>query len=322
MDGNVLIYPSLSKRTWFQARLLRIILQQIETGTPLIHVHPIDSLEHPSLAPYRTLRRTADHEQQGIFVAEGEKVVARLLESDLEVVSALITKEWLDVYSDRLAERPRTVEVYVGEKNLLNSIVGFHLHQGIMAVARIPQVDDLAGVVSRSGKPLLFVAVDGMTNSENLGVLVRNCVAFGVQALIVGETSSNPYLRRAVRNSMGTIFKLPVVNSPNIVATIGDLRIQFAVEVIAAHPRAGHDVRAPHQFEKDCCIVFGSEGFGISQRVLEACSNTLAIPMKSGVDSLNVSSASAVFLYEVARQRGAASGSSWDCMQKWPSPVG
>ena len=276
-------------------------------GNSVISTHPIASLENPVLTPYRTLRRTVEHEKEGIFVAEGEKVVARLLESDLQVISVLITREWLDVYSDRLTSRPGSIEVYIGEKALLNSIVGFHLHQGIMAVARIPKAVELERLANQSKRPLLFVAVDGMTNSENLGVLVRNCVAFGVQAMIVGETSSNPYLRRAVRNSMGTVFQLPIVNSPNLVATIQDLRTRFSIDVVAAHPRAEKDVRTAFDFRKDCCLVFGSEGYGISGSVLDSCSHAVAIPMSLGVDSLNVSSASAVFLYEVTRQRGIES---------------
>jgi tRNA G18 (ribose-2'-O)-methylase SpoU len=269
----------------------------------MLHIHHIDSLEDPRLAPYRTLRRASDHEKDGIFVAEGEKVVARLMESDFQVFSVLITEEWLEIYRNRLESRSCTIEVFVGEKILLSSIVGFHLHQGIMAVAAIPKPQELATIVNLSKSPRLFIGVDGMTNSENLGVVIRNCVAFGVQALIVGETSSNPYLRRAVRNSMGTIFKLPVVSTSNLTETIHDLRARFSITVVAAHPRSEQHSADSSCLSKDCCIVFGSEGYGISEKVLAECTQAVAIPMMSGVDSLNVASASAVFLYEVMRQR-------------------
>lgn len=271
--------------------------------TALLHVHHIESLENPALSPYRTLRHTIEHEKDGIFVAEGEKVVARLVESDLQIVSVLITKEWLEIYRSRLESRHEEIKVFVSDKTVLSTVVGFHLHQGIMAVAKIPIGLSLDSIVRESEKPFLFVAVEGMTNSENLGVLVRNCVAFGVQALIVGETSSNPYLRRAVRNSMGTIFKLPVIRSVNLSETVLDLEKRLSVAVVAAHPRAEQVSIGFDYFKKDCCIVFGSEGYGISQKVLAACSHSVTIPMVSGVDSLNVSSASAVLLYEVMRQR-------------------
>ena len=265
----------------------------------------ITSLEIPALAPYRTLRRPVDHEKLGIFVAEGTKVVERLLASPLEIISCLLTHEWLVAFESLLRKRSALPELYVGDKALLEQIVGFHLHQGAMAVGRIPapsSIDDLAGDIS---KPVLLVALDGMTNAENVGVLVRNCAAFGVDALIVGETSSSPYLRRAVRNSMGTVFALPVVHSEHLAATLTDLSGRYRVRTIAAHPAASGKSVERSLREDRLCLVFGSEGHGLSGSVLDACSMHVSIPMASGVDSLNVASATAVFLYEATRGRQA-----------------
>jgi tRNA G18 (ribose-2'-O)-methylase SpoU len=269
----------------------------------LLQIYHIETLDAPGLEPYKTLRQTADHRKQGIFVAEGDKVVARLLESRIEPLSFLLTPEWFEVHRAHLESLPGTIAVFVGDKALLNTIVGFHLHQGIMAVAKIPESPSLAEAVKLSKKPLLFVAVEGMTNSENLGVLIRNCAAFGVQALIVGENSSSPYLRRAVRNSMGTIFKLPVLQTENLITTLSELNTLFSVHVVAAHPHSEQTSLPTVDFQRNICVVFGSEGSGISSGVLAACNESAAIPMSNGVDSLNVSNASAVFLYEVARQR-------------------
>jgi tRNA G18 (ribose-2'-O)-methylase SpoU len=266
-------------------------------------IHSVTTLDDRLLQPYRTLRRPVEHQREGIFVAEGEKVVRRLLESSLEILSLLLTPEWLENLRPILTSRPEDLQVFVAPKSIVESIVGFHLHQGIMAVARIPQPHLLGEALRQCHAPRLLVAVDGLTNAENLGVLVRNCAAFGVDAFLVGETSSNPYLRRAVRNSMGTIFRLSVVQLADLGATIHELKSVHGIRVIAAHPhteqRALHDA----SFGGDCCIVFGSEGEGISESVLAVCDELVAIPMNDGVDSLNVASASAVFLYEVQRQR-------------------
>lgn len=263
----------------------------------------VSVLDDKGLLPYQTLRRPLEHQQDGIFVAEGEKVVRRLLDSRLAVRSVLLTPEWLEVYRPALEAAHADLVVYVAPKPLLESIVGFHLHQGIMAVAAIPRPSTLQEALDQARPPRLFVAVDGLTNAENLGVLVRNCAAFGVDALIVGETSSSPYLRRAVRNSMGTVFNLPVVHVNNLVETLKALREAHHVSVLAAHPHAGRQTLSYTGLKNDCCIVFGSEGEGIAPRVLAACDGSFAIPMKEGVDSLNVASASAVVLYEVSRQR-------------------
>jgi tRNA G18 (ribose-2'-O)-methylase SpoU len=167
----------------------------------------------------------------------------------------------------------------------------------------------------------LLVAVDGLSNAENLGALMRNCVAFGVQALLVGETSSSPFLRRSVRNSMGAIFQLPVWEARmanqavqlrrddpapfSLAQTLHDLRAR-GIRCIAAHPRPDGKTLSQADFSGDCCVVFGSEGHGISAQVLAACDEAVAIPMLNGVDSLNVGAAAAVFLYEAKRQRGRA----------------
>jgi tRNA G18 (ribose-2'-O)-methylase SpoU len=263
----------------------------------------VETLEDPLLLPYRTLRRPLEHQREGIFVAEGEKVVRRLLQSTLDVVSLLLTPEWLAVYRSALELRSGNMQVFVAPKSAVESIVGFHLHQGIMAVAHIPKPTPLAEVMKQRCHPILLVAVDGLTNAENLGVLVRNCAAFGVDALLVGETSSSPFLRRAVRNSMGTVFHLPVVHLSDLVGAINELRSVHGMHVVAAHPHAQQKTLHQGLFGGDCCIVFGSEGEGVSADVLAACDEALAISMEDGVDSLNVASASAVFLYEIQQQR-------------------
>lgn len=109
---------------------------------------------------------------------------------------------------------------------------------------------------------------------------------------------------------MGAIFQLPVVElgkeavrreGQTLAQTLRLLRTQ-GVRCIAAHPH-GSKILPETDFTKDCCIVFGSEGTGISRAVLENCDETVAIPMPENVDSLNVGAAAAVFLYEANRQR-------------------
>ena len=105
---------------------------------------------------------------------------------------------------------------------------------------------------------------------------------------------------------MGTVFKIPIVHCGNLVETLTLLRRSHNFKIIAAHPHAEkHNIQCV-DFTDHCCFVFGSEGDGISPRVLSACDITTAIPMQRGVDSLNVASASAVVLYEVMRQRNRA----------------
>ena len=172
-----------------------------------------------------------------------------------------------------------------------------------MAIGKIPPPLALEKILTDSTRPRFFVAMDGLSNSENVGALMRNCVAFGVSALISGETCCSPFLRRTVRNSMGALFKLPVLESPNLVETLRELRVH-GVRCLAAHPHTDKKILSQANFTGDVCVVFGSEGHGISQAVLAVCDEAVAIPMLNDVDSLNVSATAAVFLYEVNRQRG------------------
>ena len=269
----------------------------------MFQVRTIDNLDRPELAPYRTLKRPTEHEALGIFVAEGDKVVRRLLESHFEVLSVLLPAARLAEFEFLLAARPESeIPVYaVSKKSVLEELIGFELFQGVLAVGRIPNPTTLGSILALP-PPRLFVAVDGLTSAENMGVLTRNCAAFNVHALIVGETCASPFLRRAVRNSMGTIFRLPVLQSRDLAKSIAELR-QRGVRCLAAHAHTQQRFLGQSNLTGDCCLVFGSEGHGISPEVLAACDEAVAIPMSPGVDSLNVSAAAAVFLYEASRQR-------------------
>jgi tRNA G18 (ribose-2'-O)-methylase SpoU len=257
-----------------------------------------DSLEDPALRPYRTLRRPLDHRAQGIFVAEGEKVVRRLLSSPLTVLSLLGTPERLErLAADSLLERDPQPAIYTADERLFRGIIGYHLHQCIMAVGKVPVDPDLPP----GHGPRLLVALDGLQHAENVGIIVRNASAFGAAGVLSSRTGCSPYLRRAVRNSMGAVFTMPVLHPPTLPGLLAMLRAG-GTRVVAAHLEGGRPIGSV-DLRGDCCLVFGSEDGGVSAEVLATCDDVAAIPMQRGTDSLNAANAAAVFLYEAARQR-------------------
>jgi tRNA G18 (ribose-2'-O)-methylase SpoU len=268
---------------------------------------PVTGHEHPGLAPYRSLRRRKDLERQARFVVEGDKVVQRFLESPFPVESLLITEEWFERIRDLLDRREDRIRVFLAQrKEQIEAVTGFGCFQGIKAVGRIAQPATLEDVLERGPRPLLLVGLDGISNAENMGVLVRNAAALGVHALLIGETSCSPFLTRAIRTSMGAIFRLPAVENLRLVEAVRRLRAS-GVHCIAAHPAADASPINDSDLTRDCCLIFGSEGYGITQPVLEACDDRVTIPMTRGVDSLNVGSAAAVVFYEILRQRTGTS---------------
>jgi len=269
-----------------------------------LNVKPISSLDAPEFELYRTLRRIEEHERAGVLVATNVKVVQRLFASRFEVLSALLTPAWFEKFEGSLRARPeREIVVYVGEKFLLETITGYHLHQGALAVGRIPQQPTLAEILAQSPRPLLIAAVEGIASAENLGAVVRSCAAFGVHFLIVGETCVSPLQRRAVSGSMGSIFEQNFVRAENLVATLNTLRAN-GIYCVAAHLALDATKLAEVNLRGDTCLVFGAEGPGLSAAVVAACDGVAQIVMPTHMNSLNVASATAVFLYEAVRQRG------------------
>lgn len=269
----------------------------------IAHIEHITSLDIPELEPYRTLKRPLEHLRKGIFVAEGEKVVARLLTSKIRVFSLLLTEQWFEQYKVILERHVDPIDIFIGKKELLNTIVGHELHQAMMAIGKVPKRLTTEELIQRMNEKRQFTAVmlDGIMNAENMGVILRNCACFGVDAVIALSSSCDPYLRRSVRNSMGNIFQMPIVEMENPEQGV-HLMKQHDVQLYAAHPHIqSKDVRSV-SFASRTCIIFGAEGTGISDTILKLCDEYIAVPMKEGVDSLNVASASAVVLWETAQR--------------------
>jgi tRNA G18 (ribose-2'-O)-methylase SpoU len=262
-------------------------------------IHEVDALNRPGLEPYRTMRRPADHERRGIFVAEGEKVVRRLLASPLGLRSLLLTPEWHEVLRPETARRDTpSLEIFLAPHDVMEGIVGFRFHQGVMAVGEVPPeppVDSLP-------RPHLLVALERIHHVENVGVIIRNAAGLGADGVVVGEASCSPYLRRAVRNSMGSAFTTPIFRPTNMTLFLRSLQERYGTRILAADP-LGATPAWSEDFSGNICVVVGNEDAGVSGEIRALADALIAIPMADGVDSLNAGSAAAALLYEAARQR-------------------
>jgi len=219
----------------------------------------------------------------GTFIGDGERVVRRMIGQG-SAVRILCTPEW----PARLAV-PAGIEVRLASREQLEGIVGYRLHQGLMALGRRPPPVPLAGS--------LLVALDGVNNAENVGAAVRSCAAFGVDGVLVAPTTASPWLRRSIRTSMGAVLSMPIHEVPDLSAT---LRTRTAY---AAHIHGERIDYRDVDYRGDVCLVIGGEADGVSAGVLEACQGTIYIPMEAGWDCLNAAASLAVLLAEVRRQR-------------------
>lgn len=266
-------------------------------------LRPVDSLDDPALAPYRTLRRAEAHDHAGIFVAEGPKVIERVLASGLMVESLLCTEPWARHFAPHLQSQRADLPIHVASEAILRQLVGFHLFNGVLAIVHIPETTTVADLLTRPDRPRFWVALDGLANAENLGTIVRSAVALGVQAVVCGETCTSPWLRRSVRTSMGAMTAVPVVRSADLAADLG-LLAKAGIACWTADAHRGRPLAAV-SLGTQLCLVLGSEGHGVRPSIAAACPHALTIPMP-GFDSLNVAAAAAILLYEAARQRAAS----------------
>jgi tRNA G18 (ribose-2'-O)-methylase SpoU len=168
-----------------------------------------------------------------------------------------------------------------------------------MAVGIRPSRKSLDDLLKRDASSFRLVICPETANTENLGGMIRIAAAFGVDAMILGERSCDPYFRQSVRVSMGNVFRLPLIQSQNILQDLGRLRSEWNVELFAtvvddAQSQALAQARGTSRW----ALLFGNEAQGLSQEVVDACNHRITIPMKLGTDSLNVMVAAGIFLYE------------------------
>lgn len=280
-----------------------------------MHVVSITDLDHPDLEPYTTLRARTKQGHAGMCVAEGEKAVRAMFEAGIRVRSLLLSQRWADALVEEFRrENVSDAVAYVAEDVLLERIVGFPLHKKLMALGELPENPSIAtlhlrdsvdGGARDASRPL-FVAVEGIADAENMGMIVRNCAAFGVAGLLVGPDSTSPYLRRSVRVSLGNVFRLHVHRADHILESIQRCREEFGWRIVGATPRGGNpEIVLPLRegIAPPCCLLFGSEATGLTPEALALCDAWFTIPMRNDVDSINVANAVAVTLFEATRTR-------------------
>ncbi|MDO4573956.1 MAG: RNA methyltransferase [Planctomycetia bacterium] len=257
------------------------------------------------LAPYRGVRdRTLRGES--LFLAEGDLVVERLLESRFPVESILISERAKGRVGPLLERKlPAGVPVYEVSAEKMPDVVGFPFHQGVMAAGRRERVwtlDDLRGRRSCSRNRVIVVLPD-ITKPDNVGVVFRNAAALGADGVLLGERACDPLSRRGLRTSMGGVFQLPWVKTENLLRDLDFLIHAWGYVGCATvlSPEAV-DLREATWPER-VLLCLGNEYDGLREEVISRCACPITIPMAAGVDSLNLGVSSGIFLYEALRQK-------------------
>jgi len=249
----------------------------------------IEDLNIEELEIYKTLRDKAFNATNS-FIADSPKVVNLLLENEkVEVKSILATQEYYDEYLT-LVEKRNIEKLYVCPKALMESIVGHKIHHNCMMHGVRPIANDLDGLGDT------IVMLDNITSTENVGSIARSMAGLGVSSYLVPSTSPHPYVRRALRVSMGYVSHLKYHIYDDIFDTIKALKKRgytiFAAEVTPEAIQLA-EINAP----KKWVLLMGHEGKGISSEVLDLCDEVVSIEMQEDVKSFNVAVAASIMMY-------------------------
>ncbi len=263
---------------------------------------PLDS----RLDPYRDLKREDVRRRGPWFIAEGKLVVQRLLASDYETVSILAEPNRVDWV--RSLVKPET-PILVVSADLIQEVAGFDFHRGLLACGRRIAFESSQRLLDVTDPSQIALAAVSVNDLENLGSLIRTAAAFGIDRVILNRQSVDPLCRRVLRVSMGAAMKMRFYDweSPDQWLQANErLGVWFTIATTLSDDSIplGQVTRHPDFASRPKLILMGNEGDGLPESIQAACTVRAQIPMAMGIDSLNVSVAGAIAIYELVRGRG------------------
>ena len=273
-------------------------------GVPAVQITDPDD---PRLADYRALTdielRTRFEEPHGLFVAEGELVLRRAVRAGYRPRSVLLDAKRLDQIADLdVGEAP----VYAAGQDLLEKLTGFHVHRGMLASFHRRELPSAAEVLADARR---VVILEGVNNHTNVGAIFRGAAALGMDAVLLSPNCADPLYRRSVRVSMGEVFAVPYARLEPWPAALASVReAGFSVLALTLGAGAIPLQELSDERRRRPALLLGAEGSGLSAGALRAVDEHVVIPMRRGVDSLNVAAAAAVAFWELTRSGESPAG--------------
>jgi tRNA G18 (ribose-2'-O)-methylase SpoU len=257
------------------------------------------SLEDARVADYRHLADPHWLRHAGLFVAEGRLVVRRLLPNRrFRTRSVLVTEAAFEALRDVLEHAD--TDVLVIDQHAMNEVAGFNIHRGCLALAERPAARALTDIPLHTVQRL--VVLENVNNPDNVGGIFRSAAAFGVDAVVLGPSCSDPLYRKSVRTSMGATLAVPFADAGPWPAALGLLRAH-GVRVLALTPAPDAPALDGLSGNLDrLAILVGAEGEGLTREAIETAEQRVRIPMSGRVDSLNVAVAASIALYHLRRE--------------------
>jgi TrmH family RNA methyltransferase len=253
---------------------------------------------NPSQAQIKSWARLADakvRREEGLFIAEGVKVVAELLASNWQTKAIFVLPEKAK-YWEKLSEKlPPDMPIYQLSLSQWHKISQDKEPEGIMALVSLMPALSLAQLLTNKSGNLLVL--HEINNPGNLGALMRSAQWFGFSNIILSTNSTDYTNPKVIRTSMGSIFHLTIVSDIDLIAAIPQIK--------KTHYLAGSDVQSglsPHPLSKKTALLLGSESHGLPEQLLNTVDERWCIPGNAQADSLSLPQAAAIMMYECAKK--------------------
>lgn len=240
----------------------------------------------------------------GIFIAESPKVIDRALDAGCQPISFLMEKKHVQTQGREILERCPDVPVYVAEPEILAQVTGYQLTRGMLCAMKRPDLLPVEEVCKQAKR---IAVLENVVNPTNVGAIFRSAAALGMDAVLLTGGCADPFYRRAIRVSMGTVFQIPWTYIEKKTCAwpeegISCLRkMGFKTAAMALKKESVSIDDKNLLAEEKLAVILGTEGDGLATDTIADCDYTVLIPMAHGVDSLNVAAASAVAFWELGR---------------------
>ena len=263
-------------------------------------VRRVTGADDPALHDYVGLTdmalRTRREPAEGLFVAEGEKVIRRALAAGYPMRSMLLEEKWLPQLAD-VVERV-DAPVHLAGLDVLEQVTGYSVHRGALAAMARQPLPDPADLLAEARR---VVVLEDVTNHTNVGAVFRAAAGLGVDAVLVTPRCADPLYRRSVKVSMGAVFAVPWTRLRRWPQDVDDLRAAgLTVAALALTPDAVDLRELAARPPERLALLLGTEGDGLGGATVARADVVVRIPMAGGVDSLNVASAAAVAFWATA----------------------
>ena len=240
----------------------------------------------------------------GIFIAESPKVIERALDAGCQPVSFLMEKKHVQTQGREILERCPDVPVYVAKPEILAQVTGYQLTRGMLCAMKRPDLLPVEEVCKHAKR---IAVLENVVNPTNVGAIFRSAAALGMDAVLLTGGCADPFYRRAIRVSMGTVFQIPWTYIEGKTCAWPEEGLSCLRKMgfkTAAMALKNESVSIDDEnllAEEKLAVILGTEGDGLATDTIADCDYTVLIPMAHGVDSLNVAAASAVAFWELGR---------------------